>query len=176
MLPRLTLVGYRGCGKTTVGCLAATALGWPFVDCDQRIAARAGRAIAEIFARDGEPAFRTLEGAALAAELAGEQALVLSTGGGCVLREENRDLLRGCGGLVAYLEVPVAVLAQRLREDRNLRPSLTGKHPADEVAEVLAQRAPLYRAVAHQTFDGARAPAEIVAELRRHVENFSNKA
>ncbi len=173
MLRRLTLVGYRGCGKTTVGRLTATALGWPFIDLDQAIASACGRSIAAIFAGDGEAAFRERESVALSAALAGGRELVLSTGGGCVLRDANRDILRERGGLIAYLETPVAVLQVRLRADPAARPSLTGRPPADEVAEVLALRAPLYRAVAAATVAGDRVPEAIAGELVKLVENTS---
>jgi shikimate kinase len=171
MLRRLTLVGYRGCGKTTVGRLAAAALGWPFIDLDQEISAASGKSIAAIFAGDGEAAFRERESEALATALAGGRELVLSTGGGCVLREGNRDVLRARGGLVAYLETPVAVLQSRLRADATARPSLTGRPPADEVAEVLALRAPLYRVLADAILAGDRAPEALASELARLVEN-----
>jgi shikimate kinase len=172
-MQRLTLVGYRGCGKTTIGRLVATALGWRFIDLDHRITVASGRSIAAIFAGDGEAAFRTLERSALQAALVGTRMLVLSTGGGCVLSPANRAILRSRGGLVVYLEVPVAVLQHRLRADGTARPSLTGRHPADEVAAVLAVRDPLYRAVAHATIDANRAPGAIVRQLVRRVENLA---
>jgi shikimate kinase len=171
---RLTLVGYRGCGKTTVGRLAASALGWRFIDLDLKIASDSGRTIAAIFEHEGEAAFRALESRALAAALATRGRLVLSTGGGCVLSRANRDLLRARGGLVAYLEAPVAVLQRRLRADANSRPSLTGRHPADEVAAVLALRDPLYREVAHACIAADRAPRLIARQLVRLVENRAN--
>jgi shikimate kinase len=176
MLRRLTLVGYRGCGKTTVGRLAADALGWPFIDLDRAISDASGLSIADLFATHGEAAFRGRESEALAAALAGDGELVLSTGGGCVLRAENRDALRARGGLVAYLEVPVAVLQDRLRADANARPSLTGRPPADEVAAVLEVRDPLYRLVAHAIIDADRAPRAIVGQLLGRVENLANSS
>jgi shikimate kinase len=175
MLRRLTLVGYRACGKTTVGRLVAAALGWPFTDLDQAISSAAGRSIAAIFSGDGEAAFRQRESDALATALAGGRELVLSTGGGCVLRDANRGALRARGGLVAYIEAPVAVLQARLRADPSVRPSLTGRAPADEVAEVLAQRAPLYRAVADAIIAGDRAAELIASELAQLVENEAKK-
>src|SRR5579862_8532024 len=152
-MQRLTLVGYRGCGKITLD---------------------SGRSIAAIFAGQGEAAFRALESRALAQALAGTGELVLSTGGGCVLSGENRGILRARGGQVVYLEVPVAVLQRRLRADATARPSLTGRHPADEVAAVLAVRDPLYREVAHAAIDADREPDLIVRELVQRVENPAN--
>jgi shikimate kinase len=175
MLRRLTLVGYRGCGKTTVGRLAAAALGWPFIDLDQAIATAGGRSISALFADEGEAAFRARESEELAAALAGGRQLVLSTGGGCVLSAANRVVLRARGGLVAYLEVPVAVLQSRLRADATARPSLTGRPPADEVAEVLALRAPLYRAVARAVIAGARGPELVASALAQLVENKAKR-
>lgn len=160
---RLTLVGYRACGKSTVGRLAAARLGWPFVDADSAVEADLGMPIRQFFAERGEQAFRDAEQAALARILAGGRCLVLATGGGAVLREANRALLAARGGTVAYLHAPAEALQARLRHAAGGRPSLTGAAVADEVPALLAQRDPLYRAVAAHVVDATR-PAPLVAE------------
>lgn len=160
---RLTLVGYRACGKSTVGRLVAARLGWPFIDADVDLEARLGMGIAAFFASRGEPAFRDAESAALGEILGKSGALVLSTGGGCVLRAENRGTLRANGGVVAYLHAPAEVLQERLRRDAGGRPSLSGVAVADEVPRILAQREPLYREVADAVIPADR-PANAVAE------------
>ena len=111
---RLTLVGYRASGKSTAGRMAAERLGWSFIDADRALEARIGP-IAAYFAEHGEPAFREREAEQLAELLARTDALVLATGGGVVLRDDNRARLRADGGRSVYLAVPVAVRQNRLR-------------------------------------------------------------
>jgi shikimate kinase len=163
VIHRLTLVGYRACGKSTIGRLAAARLGWPFVDADTAVEAELGRPIRDFWAEHGEAAFRDAESTALAKLLDGRCCLVLATGGGAVLREANRRLLSERGGTVAYLQAPVAVLQERLRHAHGNRPSLTGASVVDEVPGQLALRDPLYRAVAAHIVDAAR-PTPVVAD------------
>lgn len=160
---RVTLVGYRASGKSTLAARAAARLGWPWRDADVEAERRVGRPIAELFATEGEAVFRALEVRVLRELLAGEEPLVLATGGGCVLAARNRAVLRERGGLVAYLHAPAAVLAERLRRDAGGRPSLTGRDVAEEAAALLARREPLYREVADLVLD-ATAPVEKLAE------------
>ena len=89
---RIVLTGFMGSGKTTVGPLVAARLGWRFVDVDDVIEAEAGCTIAELFTRDGEPAFRDREHATIV-RLASQDDLVLALGGGAIERAETRDLL-----------------------------------------------------------------------------------
>jgi shikimate kinase len=165
MAIRVTLVGYRASGKTTVGRLLAERLGYPFVDADRALEERLGCPIPAWFAREGETSFREREAACLAELLSGEAPLVLSTGGGVVLREGNRRLLRERGGLVVYLEADAPTLQARLRADAGGRPSLTGKDVAEEVPMLLEKRSPLYREVAHRTVPATLAPPEVAARI-----------
>ena len=162
----LALIGYRATGKSTVGRSLATRLGASFVDTDDRIEAAANRTIAEIFANDGESAFRTRETAALQAAV-GDRGQVISTGGGIVISPVNRDLLAGCD--VVWLTASPAVIARRLERDSltgTRRPSLTGRSVCDEVGAVLAQRLPLYEAVADCTIEtDTQTVAEIVDQV-----------
>ena len=104
----LILVGMPGCGKSTLGQAVAAALQREFVDCDAEIVRRAGKSIPEIFAQDGEGAFRALESGVLADVCRGH-GLVISTGGGAVLREENRDAMRQ-NGRVCLIRRALALL------------------------------------------------------------------
>ncbi len=104
----LILVGMPGCGKTTLGQAVAAALQREFVDCDAEIVRRAGKSIPEIFAQDGEGAFRALESGVLADVCRGH-GLVISTGGGAVLRAENRDAMRQ-NGRVCLIRRALALL------------------------------------------------------------------
>jgi shikimate kinase len=169
MLRRLTLVGYRASGKSTAGRMAAERLAWSFVDADRWLEARIGP-IPAYFAAHGEAAFREREAEALAELLARPDALVLATGGGVVLRADNRARLCAEGGLVAYLEAPATVLQARLRRDAGGRPSLTGRSVADEVPDLLAQRDPLYREVAGHVLDASRPAPQVANDLAHLIE------
>jgi shikimate kinase len=156
---RIYLIGYRGCGKSTVGPILAERLGWSYVDADARLEERAGKSIARIFAEDGEPAFRDLESKNLA-ELALQSNHVIATGGGVVLRESNRDLIRN-SGLAVWLVAPAELVWERIRKDPSTsvrRPNLTASGGLLEVKELLAQREPLYQATAHAAFPADRSP------------------
>ncbi len=165
MLSRLTLVGYRASGKSTIGRLAAARLAWPFVDVDHVIEERLGMPIAQFFKIQGEPAFREIEAAALADTLRVEGPLVVATGGGAILRPANRQLMRERGGLVLYLEVPVAVIQSRLSHHHGGRPSLSGGSVVDEVPGILAVRDPLYREVASVVLPSLASPAETAEQV-----------
>ncbi len=119
------LIGYRGTGKTTVARLVAQRLGRESIDADKEIERRAGKTIAAIFADDGEPPFRDLE-SAVVADLA-RTRLVISTGGGAVLREANRAAMQAAGPIV-WLTASVDTIAVRIAGDAataRLRPNLT---------------------------------------------------
>lgn len=142
----IVLTGFMATGKSSVGRLVAERLGRPFVDLDERIAAQAGKAIPEIFAQDGEAAFRDLEAAACA--WAGEQSgLVIATGGGAALRQANRDALMARGVVICLEATPEAIL-ERL-DGATDRPMLgDGDRPA-RVRELLQERAAAYAALPH---------------------------
>jgi shikimate kinase len=158
----LVLVGYRGTGKSTVGRILAERLGLAFADADVELEALAGRPIPAIFAEQGEAAFRDWEERVLS-DLCTRRGAVLATGGGVVLRERNRSLIRSFG-FVVWLTADPEVLAARLRADpRGLanRPSLTAEGTLGEIARVLGERTHLYRAVAHAIVDtNQRTPAQ----------------
>lgn len=146
----LALIGYRGSGKSRVGRRLADRLGLPFIDADVELEKREGRAIASIFASDGEAAFRDLEEATLA-DLAVTHRGVLATGGGAILRPGNRERLRDWG-FVVWLQADPGAIRHRLARAID-RPSLTGKGFLDEVEEVLAMRTPLYAETADVVID-----------------------
>jgi shikimate kinase len=150
----LVLIGGRACGKTSVGKALALALERPFVDLDEVLVAQAGCSIAELVSASGWPEFRRRE-KELVAHYAGLSGQVLAPGGGVVLDPENVSNLRE-HGLVIWLTADPAILGQRLRGDQGsqeFRPSLTGDDPVAEMARVLAEREPLYRAAAHLVID-----------------------
>lgn len=139
------LVGMPGAGKTTVGRQLARRLQRRFIDADHEIEARTGVRIPLIFDIEGEQGFRDRESKVIA-ELANEFNLVVATGGGVVLRPENRAALKQ-GGMVVYLHVAPVLLFERTRLDPN-RPLLQVADPMKKIEELFAQRDPLYREVA----------------------------
>ncbi len=169
----LVLIGYRGCGKTSVGRLIAAQLQRPFVDTDERIEATAQRPIRDIFATDGEPAFRTLETNVLRQVCAAANQ-VISVGGGAVLAPENRTILKSAG-LCIWLTAPADELYARISADprsTHTRPALTAHAGLAEVEHLLGQRAPLYASTADHVLDTAgrsvdQCAADLLALLAR---------
>lgn len=139
------LVGMPGAGKTTVGRHLARRLQRTFIDADHEIEARTGVRIPVIFDIEGEQGFRQRESKVIA-ELAHESNLIIATGGGAVLRPENRAALRQ-GGTVIYLHATPRLIFERTRLDPN-RPLLQVADPVQKIEELFALRDPLYREVA----------------------------
>ena len=168
----ITLIGYRGCGKSTVAPLLAEQLNLDWVDSDQLVEDRAGRTIADIFATDGEESFRDLESEVLT-ELSERRNIVIAAGGGAILRENNRNLIRQSGPVV-WLQASAETLANRIGGDPasgNNRPSLTGKSIQDEVTEVLNARMPAYTEAATLIVDAEDlTPKEIVDQISAALE------
>jgi shikimate kinase len=165
----IVLVGPRGSGKSAVGKALSECLGWRFVDADEQLQQRAGKTIRELFDTEGEAGFRLRE-ATLLAELLSLSHVVLATGGGVVLRPENRAALR-TAALVVWLQADAETLWQRIVADSSTaatRPNLAGGG-LDEVRQVLATREPLYREVAHIALDTCgRSPAALAEVLMAH--------
>ena len=163
----LFLIGYRGSGKTTVAAALAERLGWRWLDADAELERRAGKSIKQIFADGGEIAFRDLESIVLA-DLTALDRHVIALGGGVVLREQNRSLLRGRGKVVWLTAAPETLLA-RIRSDPTTaarRPDLTAQGGLEEIRSLLAQRTPLYSACADLTIAADRlGPDEIATEI-----------
>lgn len=143
--PNLFFVGLMGAGKTTVGRTVARRLHYPFFDSDHELEAHCGVRIPVIFELEGEAGFRDRE-AAMIRELAQRQGIVLATGGGAVLRAENREVLKS-RGTVVYLRASPHDLWLRTRHDRN-RPLLQTEDPKGKLEALYAERDPLYREVA----------------------------
>lgn len=161
------LVGFMGSGKSTVARLVAAALGRPCVDLDDSLQVAAGRSPAEIFAEDGEEAFRDLESAELE-KLAGSPLSVVACGGGVVLRPENRASLKRMGTVV-YLRVTAGEALARIG-DASTRPLLAGSGGAIAATSLLQARESLYASVADLSVetvgrDAAEVADEIVTRL-----------
>lgn len=149
----IVLIGLPGSGKSTVGRQLARKLGLPFIDSDPEIERRIGCSIREYFEREGEERFRDAEEATIA-QIMHTHAGVLSTGGGTVLRQANRNMLRATGHVV-YLRSNPEDVFRRLRHDRN-RPLLQVGDPLQRLKDLFAVRDPLYRETAHFVVDTGR--------------------
>lgn len=174
---RIFLVGMMASGKTTIGRQLAALLGYDFKDTDALVEQRAGADISWIFDVEGEDGFRDRE--QLALELGTRQPnVVVATGGGAVLREDNRRLMRG-RGTVVYLSAPAALIAARAARDRR-RPLLQVDDVRAAVETLVRERHPLYRDVAHWEVEiegkAARSLAADIANLLRNSDAEANAA
>lgn len=160
MLPNFVLVGFMGCGKTTVGRRLASITGHRFVDADELIVKDQGKSISAIFAESGEEGFREIEERVLA-DLVGVAGIVLSTGGGAILRETNRDSLKKIG-IIVWLDAEPDVLFERaIRSGR--RPLLQTANPREAFDSLLSARRPIYETNAAFRFDSTGIDHEEVA-------------
>ena len=164
------LVGMMGAGKTTVGRLLARRLKLRFLDSDHEIERRCGAAVPLIFDIEGEDGFRARESAVLA-ELTALEGLVLATGGGAVLAEDNRRRLAASGAVV-YLRAQPEDLYERVRQDRN-RPLLATPDPLARLRSLYLERDPLYRSIADLIVDTGKQSVQALA--RTLVEQLGDR-
>jgi shikimate kinase len=166
------LMGYRGCGKTTIGKRLADRLWAKFVDIDDLIIKQAGgMSIRDIFLQHGEPYYRDIETECLREALK-QPEILLALGGGTVIRDENREMLRADGGKIIYLKCSAEELDRRIKTDPSSalhRPSLTSLGGGiQEIRIKLSEREPLYREVMHAELDVTNLnPEEAVHYLAR---------
>lgn len=161
MRPNLILVGFMGSGKSAVGRLVAQRLRFQFADTDAIVIERAGMEIEEIFKQHGEPHFRELETRAIES-LAARERYVIATGGGAVLKERNRELLRALGFVVLLTAREEIILDRVSRHSK--RPLLRTADPRQTIERLLAERRPAYEAAAHWTLDTSDITREQAAE------------
>lgn len=165
------LIGYRGTGKSTVARILAQRLGWEAVDTDELLEKRQGRSIASIFAEEGETGFREKE-EALLGEVCFGRCQVVATGGGVILRPENRRQLRSAG-FVVWLTADAQTIQERLDCDPSTserRPRLTVGGLA-EIEELLVVRESLYRSTANLIVATAgRTPEDVAGQILAEME------
>jgi shikimate kinase len=159
------LVGYRCCGKSSLGAHLAGRLGWSFADTDRLVSEQAGQSIADMVKRHGWDHFRQMERDILNV-VASKQRQVVATGGGIVLDAANVKCMQATG-VVVWLRASPDTIRQRMTEDRltaNQRPALTGGQADSEIVEVLNRRTPLYRAAGDFVIDTDNAPVQVLVE------------
>lgn len=166
------LIGMMGVGKTSAGRRLALRLGRPFVDTDKLVEERTGKTVPEIFAVDGEPAFRTLEAEVVRGALDSDTWAVVAFGGGAVLDPDTRERARE-RALVVWLQASPRELARRvsaaqLRSGGVARPLLAEGSPEATLEAIAAGREPCYRAAAHVLIDTAgRSPGQVATAVLR---------
>ncbi|MDO8464153.1 MAG: shikimate kinase [Gallionella sp.] len=167
----LILVGMMGSGKTTMGRALAKHLARTFVDSDEEVQKRTGVTIPHIFDIEGEAGFRQRESAVIN-DLLGCDSMVLATGGGAVLTEQNRAMLQH-NGIVIYLKANVHDLWQRTKHDRN-RPLLQTADPHTKLKDLLQQRDPLYQQVADIVIQSGKQSAHsLMLHLVGEIDKFT---
>lgn len=164
---RVVLLGYMCSGKSTVGQALARRLEWSYLDFDVEIERRGGATVQQIIAAAGEEHFRELE-AALTAEAAQAERLVLAPGGGWITRPEFLTAL-GPGTLAVWLQVSPEETVRRLRADTIDRPFRDHPDPAGMIAEMLTERIPLYERADLNIPADARTPESIAFEIETLV-------
>lgn len=168
------LIGYRGTGKTTVARLLAERLRATAVDADEWLESAAGCSIRDLFAAGGEPLFRDRESETVKA-LTARDGLVVSWGGGVILRPENREALRN--GITVWLRAAPETLWRRIAGDPSTgerRPNLTAAGGLVEIEQVLAVRSPLYAAAANWEIDTERvSPSEVADAIAAWLDSAS---
>ncbi|MCH2291224.1 MAG: shikimate kinase [Deltaproteobacteria bacterium] len=162
----ILLTGFMGAGKTTVGKKLSKRLGYFFIDTDREIEKEQGCTISEIFKYGGEICFRDLETNMLQ-QLQSKQNLVIATGGGMVMRQENRNLMQNLGTRV-YLKVGLEELIRRLKKDKK-RPLLQEARPIERITEMLEQRKSIYEEAECIVDTTDLSPQQMVSEIIRKL-------
>lgn len=151
MKSNIALIGFMGAGKSAVGRALAAKLDMEFIDLDSLIRQKAFKSIPDIFAQDGEPAFRSME-TEITEQVASKERAVISCGGGIVLEQNNIDLIRK-SSVIVYLAAEPDILLRRVLNNRERRPLLEVVDPASAIDDLLKYRKPLYEKAADVIID-----------------------
>jgi shikimate kinase len=168
-MKNIILIGYMGSGKSTVGKNLAMRKGYRFADTDEMIVKNEGKSINEIFSSQGEQEFRDMETRLLEQLIAEKkEGLVISTGGGMPLREENRKLLDMLG-IVVYLKASARTIYDRIKGDTT-RPLLQCDNPRQKINDMIEQRGPIYEESASVTINvDSMKQSEVADEIIRRI-------
>lgn len=167
-MSNIFLIGPMGAGKTTIGKLLASELAYDFLDSDREIEKRAGADISWIFDVEGEEGFRKRE-ANIIKDLSQGNRAVIATGGGAVLSEETRKLLKS-HGFTAYIYAPLDILLERTAQDKS-RPLLQVEKPEENFKKILEEREDLYKEVANIALDSHRLSSkQVVSQIIKALD------
>lgn len=169
MTKNIVLIGLMGSGKTTIGKKVAEKLSMKFVDTDELIVKKAQKSIKQIFAEDGELFFRNLESEVIE-EVSKQENIVISTGGGAVLREENIDNLKK-NGILFHLFAPAEELFKRIKDDTE-RPLINTKNPIKTLKTIQDNREIFYGQADFKINTGEKPPDEATDEI---IEKFNRQ-
>lgn len=166
MKDNIILTGFMGCGKTSVGIRLSYAFKRTMIDTDKWIEKKQGRSVSDIFAEDGEEAFRRMETECLKKLIETENHRIISTGGGLPVREENHALLKELGRIY-YLKVTPEVVFERLKGDTT-RPLLQGGDPQAKIEKLMTVRQPFYEKCADYVIEvSGKEFEEIIEEIEK---------
>lgn len=159
----IVLTGFMGSGKSTVGAMLSENMGLPLVDLDSEIENKAGRSISDIFAQEGETAFREMEYNMLASCLAAGRSQILATGGGALTAERNIELVRGSPALTVYLNATLPEIKRRIGRGQS-RP-LWRDDQGEELQKLYDRRQGIYSSVADRSISADQEPEQLAAAL-----------
>ena len=172
MKDNIILTGFMGCGKTSVGIRLSYTLRRTLIDTDKWIEKKQGKTVSEIFASEGEEAFRRMESECIRELIGTAEGQVISTGGGLPVRKENRKLLKELG-TVYYLKATPECVYERLKGDTT-RPLLQGENPREKIRELLEAREAFYQEGAGVVIEvSAKSFEDIITEI---VEGMEERA
>ena len=164
MTKNIVLIGLMGSGKTTIGKILAEKTGMKLVDTDAQIVEKAGKSIKQIFADNGEMFFRDLESEVIE-RISIQENLVVSTGGGAVLRDENLENLKQ-NSILFYLHAPAEILYKRIKDDKN-RPLVNTPNPLETLKKIQENREYFYGQANYKIQTNNKSPEEIADEIIR---------
>lgn len=174
-MANVILIGYMGCGKTTIGRKLSYRLRKPFLDTDKQIEAKQKCTITEIFEKQGEAAFRDMETAYLKDLLDENCEYVIAVGGGLPLREENRQLMKQLGTCF-YLKASPDTIYDRLKNDTT-RPLLQCENPKEKIQQMIINRAPVYESCADIILEvDDKKIEEILVDIKEEVEKYNENS
>ena len=163
----IVLCGFMGSGKSTIGNLLSKKMGMAFIDLDAYIEKKENKSVSQIFEESGEEYFRQLERDAVK-ELAYKKSVILAAGGGTLTFRENVDTLRNADNKIILLDLPVAVVAQRLKGDTK-RPLLNRPDKEQVMRELYEKRLPLYRSAADIVVNAANSPMQVCMDIMANL-------
>jgi len=166
-MKNIVLTGFMGAGKTTIGRALAKKLQMRLVDIDEEIEKEQKMSINDIFSRHGEPHFRDIE-TAMIRELSRDKNVIISTGGGAVLRDENMEALKE-NGIIFCLNATAETILERTGRSQD-RPLLKVENPKEKINELLAYRRPFYERAGIMIETDGKTPSEVVQEIMEIVK------